>query len=114
MPDRTKVIVSSNQPVKISTSKFRLEAGIGSVVVGPSTEAGDVLVDARDFWGKMPRVSVKVRFVLPGGKVSDAPKAPPPLPAPVENKFINPQAEEVHTSAEKKSVWRKIKSVLGF
>jgi len=89
--DDMKIVVSSESAVKITPAKGRLEKGLLSVAVGPSVQAGDVLLEVRDAAGRMKAASVRLRFVVPA-------ETPPPA-AP---------------DAVSEGMWQKLKRVLGF
>jgi hypothetical protein len=105
---RARVFVSSAQPVKVSRNKVKLEGGVASITVGPSVEAGDVILDVRDPMGKIPPEKIAVRFVLPQGN---------PKPAAgstgQEGKPLSVEAGQLE-GAEESGVWSKIKAILGF
>lgn len=120
IPDGTKIVVTSPQPVTITPGKFRLKDGLASITVGPSDKVGNVVLSVQDSSKKMKVVTSKIRFI---GKPAPAPPPVPDAPSqPVAVKeklevALHGQVGEISPEGVKptpsETIWQKLKRMLG-
>lgn len=105
--DATKITASVSHGGVTAQQKLRLKKGVGSITLGPTTVAGDVIVEVQDARKRMTAVSIRVKFAStkadPEKKDGDAAEVQPdPAPLPIKT-----------DEATKAGLWEKLKRILG-